>query len=467
MSLQARSNEAVSIRRRQEQHDRTRQALDTMRTWRTKRDVARQLREERLNEERRLRIERWNARIEREKQIHALMQAAAEDAKSRALESGCTSEEALVEAAAAASRVVDDEATTFQCVDTSSDDGSFIYDDCTYEENPPSVLPSSAIESNTIAKKNVLADADLRTKSLGSEEVTSLTLQSVNSAQNTNIDDVENTTSNLLPAGTEYEACPSDTSLCHSKESHDSDAISTRSEINETLSAAFNANQDETLCYENAEEHSISVDTHVISTKQIELKMKPTVFFSPRNETDQVQSATVDEINFRTDMKSTESIPRERRYSCDFPSLSSIFAHNGGHQKESNNADENQREQSRLFQYHIDQYTKMRAFFDAKIEGATCHSSDDSSDCCEDSFVQGLFYRIHSHRPEVMSIIRTAFSNRQLSAWNELPSDVEGNVWNLLWVWGLPNASIFDNLLIFQKVNRFRGTRGLVSHKMS
>ncbi len=466
-SLQARSNEAVTLRRRQEQHDRTRQAVDTMRTWHTKRDKARKLREEILNEERRLRKERWNARIEREKQVHTLMQAAAEDAKSKALESGCSSEEALVEAAAAASRVVDDESTTFQCVDTHSDDGSFTYDDCTYEENIPCVLSSSAIDSN----------ANPRTKSLGLEEVTSLTLKKIDSAQNTTIYDVDDTTSNILTVVTECEACPSDTKITflkqldsslHSKESLTRCAISTRSETNnETSSDAFNAYQEENLCYENVEEHLISVpDTHAINKEQIELKMEPAVVFSPMNETHQVQSATGDERSFRTDMKSTESIARERRSNCIFPSLSSIFADHGGHQKETNNADEKQRKQSRLFQYHIEQYSKMRTTFAAIIEDAGCHSCDDP-DCCDDSFAQGLFYRIHSNRPEVMSIIRKAFSDRQLSAWNELPSDVEGNVWNLLWVWGLPKASIFDNLLIFQKINRFRDTRGLVSHKTS
>jgi len=109
----------------------------------------------------------------------------------------------------------------------------------------------------------------------------------------------------------------------------------------------------------------------------------------------------------------------------------------------------------------------MKTVFDALNEEAGYHSKDDSSECSGDSFSQGLFYRIHSHRPEVMSIIRTAFSDRLLSAWGELPSDVEGNVWNLLWVWGLPKSSTFDNLLIFQKINRFRNTRGLVSHKIS
>ena len=104
--------------------------------------------------------------------------------------------------------------------------------------------------------------------------------------------------------------------------------------------------------------------------------------------------------------------------------------------------------------------------------------SDDSSDSSElydlvesshktraklssNNFEQGLFYRINSHRPEVTSIIRKVFSDRSLSSWMELPSVIREPFWNLQWTWGLPKASDFEDLLVFQKINRFRHTRGL------
>jgi len=193
-----------------------------------------------------------------------------------------------------------------------------------------------------------------------------------------------------------------------------------------------------------------------IDSKLVQLEMESTTASSPINETNQVETKPL-----------KICIARDSRYRNTFPSFSSIIANHTYDQKGTNTADVKQRELSRLMQNQIDQFSKMKTVFDTLKKETGNHSKDDSSECSGVSFSQGLFYRIHSHRPEVMSIIRTAFSDRLLSAWNELPTDVEGNVWNLLWVWGLPKASTFDNLLIFQKVNRFRNTRGLVSHKIS
>lgn len=491
-ALRERSDEAVSLRIKQERYDRTRRNLGTFQEWRMEREKARKLREERLNEERRLGRERRNAMIARQTKVQFLMHAAAEDAKSKALELGCTNEEALVEAAAAASRVVDDESTSFQSTDTQSDDGSFTYDECSDKEHLPPLSPSTdfvqAVDNGKCSNTNSFEagcslqpciSAESPTKSFCQEELQSLSSKIFDSDQNINICGGDETIGNHLTvaATTELAACPTDwpkiSSIQHDSSSRlqdlhvDGDTTSTYSEMNtETLPNAVDAIHDQNLSYNHAQEQYIPVPS--INESQmgpILLEMKSTAAVSPVHEATQIQSATVHDMNIRVETKSTKIFPtRDRQSRKKLPSFLSIFANNASNLMDTITADAKQRELTRLFLHHIEQYTMMKTFFSAPTEDARCQSEDDSSDCSADSFARGLFYRIDSHRPEVMSIIRTAFSDRQLSAWNELPPDVEANAWNLLWVWGMPMASTFDNLLVFQKINRFRDTRGLVSH---
>lgn len=89
---------------------------------------------------------------------------------------------------------------------------------------------------------------------------------------------------------------------------------------------------------------------------------------------------------------------------------------------------------------------------------------DDSGDEGDelDAFDRGLFYKVKSRRSDVSLIIARAFAHQSLAAiWRELPDQIEESSWNLLWVWGMPKRADFDNLLSFQKINRFRSTRGL------
>ena len=461
-SLQARSNEAVSLRREQERHDRTRQALDTMHEWRMEREMARKLREERLNEERRLRLERWNERIAREKQVHSLMHDAAEDAKAKALESGCTNEEALVEAAAAASRVVDDESTALQSVDTHSDDGSFTNDVCAERENLPIALQLQSTEfvrADLDGKCNVASNVDTDycvSSCIDTDLQTKCPSAIVDSKENSNVCDDHETADNLLTEASmvgradsspNTYTTPLDISSSPLEELHiDGDAVTTYLESSDKVSSDIkDTDHNESHCHGYALGASIPFQTtDEINTRLVQM------------ETESITSAT--------EAKTTKIFPsRERRFGNKFPLFSSIFTNH--HTKDSMPIDVKQRDLSGLLQYQIAQYAKMKTAFASLNDEVGFHLKDDSLESSDDSFAQGLFYRIHSHRPEVMSIIRTAFSDRLLSAWNELPSDVEGNAWNLLWVWGLPTASTFDNLLIFQKINRFRDTRGLVSHR--
>jgi len=153
----------------------------------------------------------------------------------------------------------------------------------------------------------------------------------------------------------------------------------------------------------------------------------------------------------------------DRKFCNVFPSFSDIFANLSANRRQKSTADVNQRELSKSIQHQIGQYGRLHKTFGALNEAthqseADDSSSSDSSDTNTDSFDQGLFYRISSRRPEVTAIIRNAFSHRQLSAWDEHHPDIVDSCWNLQWVWGLPKASDFENLLVFQKINRFRNT---------
>ena len=158
-SLRARSNEATTRRSKQERHERTRQALETMQDWRAERERSRKRREELLEMERGLRLERQKARMERERQVRSSMHVAAEEAKAKALASGCTDEDAIVEAAAAAAKVVDDEPTVFQCADADSDDDSLINGEYTDEEES-SASKLSSDEMLQVDSSYVIANED-------------------------------------------------------------------------------------------------------------------------------------------------------------------------------------------------------------------------------------------------------------------------------------------------------------------
>jgi tubulin polyglutamylase TTLL5 len=119
-------------------------------------------------------------------------------------------------------------------------------------------------------------------------------------------------------------------------------------------------------------------------------------------------------------------------------------------------------------QHQIVQYTRMMTAFANLSEPTSSQLEEDdskldqySSDTDDDSISRGLFFRVNSRRAEVVHVMRKAFSDCVLSSWNELPLDIDDACWNLMWVWGLPKAADFDNLLVFQKINRFRNTRGL------
>ena len=462
-SLRARSNEATTRRSEQERHERTRQALETMQDWRAERERSRKRREELSEMERGLRVERQMARMERERHVRSSMHAAAEEAKAKALASGCTDEDAIVEAAAAAAKVVDDESTVFQCADSDSDDGSFINGEYTDgEESSASKLSSD--EMLQVHSSFVIAnDESLKKGCDGCPEVS----ESCLSPNQSNLPAASDPT----PGPQICSECivepikpssPGKPQLEKSGESTKTDsgslvAVPPRlSEVPPPPLATLRWTQDLNDDDDRTSTSSESADD--IETKsrndrcfQAHTQEKPPL--TPPNETHRSLLTTAGKMTLKEAAKPCRVMAAPDKKYDIFPSFSGIFVDPAGGHMHTSDADVRQSELSKSLQNQIAQYTKMStAFASLSLEEAS-----DLSDCTG-AFDRGLFYNINSRRPEVASIIRRAFSN---SSWSELPPDVEGNCWNLMWVWGLPKASTFENLLVFQRINRFRDTRGL------
>ncbi|KAL3764342.1 hypothetical protein ACHAW5_003478 [Stephanodiscus triporus] len=450
-SLWARSSEAISRQSERERHERTRRALETMQDWHKEREKSRKRREDLLETERGLRLERQRARMEREVQVRSSMHAAAEEARANALAAGCTDEEAIVEAAAAAAKVVDDDSTVFQPTAENSDDGSFINDDYENEECSPSQLSSdemaqvdnSFVIANDPSKQtpgpHILSECIEESVALPSESAATTdptpgpqicfecTVESV---------DLPSATGKLQ-SGKPDERTDTDISHPPVIEKIDRETPPNVPPMPETLQRAHNVYDDD--------DNSVSADLEV--TDDIETQ-------EPPDEAQHSHLTTADDRTSRVGAKPIRiKAARETKYCDTFPSFSGIFVDPPGGRMQTSDADVRQSELSKSLKNQIVQYTRMSTAFAA----LSLEQTNDSSDC-SDSLDQGLFYHINSRRPEVASIIRSAFTN---SSWSELPRDVEGNYWNLMWVWGLPKASTFENLLVFQKINRFRDTRGL------
>jgi len=472
-SLRARSNEVTTRRSEQERHERTRRALETMQDWRAKRVLSRKRREELLRMERGLRLERERARMERERQVRSSMHAAAEEAKAKALASGRTDEDAIVEAAAAAAKVADDESTVFQCADADSDDDSFINGEYTYEEES-SASKLSSDEMLQVDSSFVIANDDPIKK--GGEGCQSVS-ESCLSPNQSNLPAASYPT----PGPHICSECivepiqpstPGNLQLEKSGESTKTDSGS-HAPIMETINldaspprlpdvppppiATLRWTQDVNDDDDRTSTSSESTDDIETNSQHdlcFQAHTQETPPFTPPNETHRSLLTTSGKRTLKEAAKPCRVMAAPDKKYCDIiPSFSGIFVYPAGGHMQTSDADVRQSELSKSLQNQIAQYTKMStAFASISLEEAS-----DLSDC-NGTFDQGLFYHINSRRPEVASIIRRAFSN---SSWSELPRDVEGNCWNLMWVWGLPKASTFENLLVFQRINRFRDTRGL------
>ena len=445
-SLRARSQPATTEQLEQKRAERTREALDTMQAWRAEREKSKAQREALFKQEERLRRQRRKERIEREKQVRDSMHAAAEEAKSKALESGCTDEEAFVEAAAAASRaanVIDNgDSSLFNPSTLDSDDDSYIYDNVD-EGEEEGVLPMSFFDD--VAKLEITEQID----ELDEMPLTPSTSHSISGSESQNEDgDVD----------------------CSSPMNKTEDTMLTPQNINSVL---IDTNEAKSLPDRDSSPLVFSIATTDVanlpteveqhtSTAKDQISEVSQVSVIPRDEFEVSDDTTAptptacatqechDRLSPRNDEDEPPSTRKKSRQLCDlFPSFSSIFTKFQTKGK-SNIDDSTQKELISCMQHQI-RLQELHSF----------HALQSDDDSLESNFESCLFYRINSRRPEVRALLDEVFSHYALSEWNELPDHINASSWNLLWTWGQPKASEFDNLLVFQKINRFRQTKGL------
>lgn len=455
-SLKARSQTATAEHSDLKRAERTQKALVTMQEWRADREKMKAQRNALFEEEERLRCQRRKKRIEREKQVRDSMHAAAEEAKSKALESGCTEEEAVVKAAAAASRAanaVDDGNSSLDSDDESYLDDSISegalfdhgpeqdFDDVsTSEESPDTELTLSKDEQDE-RPPTPTAGASLDLESTRDDDVDCCSERSKDSPSKADTletpmekslssDEPQNI--NSLVIGT------NETELHH----HDRD-VSPLSDIITTTEAAQLPTE--------VEQHALTAkdesDSSQLSSPCDEIQVSDNTTTTPACATEEV--CKDESTPPRHDEDAFPANRKKGRQLCElFPSFSSIFA-KFVQKGKSHIDDSTQKELISCMQHQIKLYELH----------PTCSQSDDDS--VESNIESCLFYRINSRRPEVRALLDGVFSHHALAEWYELSDHVNASSWNLLWTWGLPKASDFDNLLVFQKINRFRHTKGL------
>jgi len=483
-----------------------------MQDWRLEREKSKKRRQDLLDFERHQRRERWNEKREYEKQVRSSMRVAAEEAKSMALESGCTQEEAVVEAAAAAARVVDDESTVFHSANADSDEGSFI-DDCTVEESIVSKLSIDDVvqvdinetinNKDSSGQKPRLEGSILPSKDEDDIDKCSSESESESEPRQDGQDATDDAVTETIRSHNESGGCREENLVSHNATDcakQDTTCESPRMESiaspRESVSIEEHSSASPCLSSKSLKTHntlgvpspSLGLnDEHISSVHHesddgppvqttlslsngnckktnvpVQLKcideIPPAIVFTPHNELQSHKSAA------RTISKGGANPTKRsagRIFCSTFPSFSDIFSKPVNDQRQKCTADASQRELSKSMQHQIVQYARLSKVFATQRKSTSNWDEDNSSDASDDSFDEGLFYQINSRRPEIKSIIHNSFSHRVLSSWNEIPLDVEDANWNLMWVWGLPKASDFENLLVFQKINRFRNTRGL------
>ena len=461
-SLRARSTEAVSRRSEQERQERAHKALEMMQEWRTERDISRKQREELLENECRIRLERRRARVEYEMQIRSSMHDAAEEARSKALTLGCTEEQAIVKAAAAAAKVVDEqENMVFQSTNADSDDDSITNDNCVDDESLSLQLSSLQVDNSSIIVKHDSFEKGaegclnlIETQPIPKVVAAAPDTTSVLSISSECVNEID------IPTITDAMSVLPISSVCVNEID-----ISTITSDDTNIKQSQTSDAKEIYC-----ESLSTLSSDVIPEVLLDAPSPHPSHNTDINDDERSSESSVgmQELDQTGNNRSDLSKSRERVKTCKiettqqyiqslnspgtkyydiFSSFSSIFVN----MLQTCNADIRQKELSRLLQHQISLYSRMIASFAVP----SLEEADSST-----SFGRDLFYRIGSRRSEVTSIIRKAFTN---SSWNELPWDIEDNCWNLMWVWGLPKASIFDNLLVFQRINRFRGTGGLTS----
>jgi len=453
-SLKARSQTAVLEQSENERAERTRQALETMQSWRTNREKSKAQRHALFEEEARLRRQRRKERRMREAQMRDSMNAAAEEAKLNALESGCTEEEAVVEAAAAASRVAnaDDDGNSTSLID--SDEDSYLDDDdeCEGEDVMSNVLfdDASSTCKNDEEQRSPTINTDFSVDESESTHRDNVGCSNQKEEVVTEVSCKEEMSTTPIETETKLSSDEANISPNVIDSLEDSTSVSSQHPLEET--------EQQTMCGVD----EIEIDSSQISSPRSDLdasitESTTTTTFST-SETGQHNSITSETETIRLSPRISDDRPpptqqKQGRQLCElFPSFSSIFTKFAKKGKKCVMDDSAQKELLSCM-YHQIQIHEMNSC------NNNVHAKDDSS--LESNAESRRFYCINSRRPEVRALLDDVFSHHALTDWDEVPPD--GENWNLLWTWGLPKASDFDNLLVFQKVNRFRHTKGLTN----
>ena len=452
-SIQARSQDAIDRQSEEIRKDRTRKALETMQEWRAEREQSKKRREELLEEEKRAARIRRLERRRHEQRVKNSMRNAAEEAKSFALQSGSSPEEAILEAAAAAAQVVDDQSIVFHDdVDDSDSDCSTIGIGDDGKSSPNNDVETSTLNvqhehTETESYSSTSTETTSQDNPRNFEEASERSIHS--NCDNSSHEDLELYTDKpdrddrLSPNSIEVDASPAVTL-----------AISTCEVSNDETPAQFE---------EVHESATVSVPISVpceepSSHKAVEFagshKCEEEII-TPKASSPPKQLATLEPSRHHVDTDSSSTTPNDD-YSKTYEGIAS----------------RSQIQQHNRFTHHIPSFFHIFSQFSTgsrskgdekellrcmKVQIERCFNVEVDTDP-HNNVEPNLFYRIKSNRPEVVDIISKCFLERSMCQWEEAP---DRGLWNLMWTWGMPKAADFEDLLVFQKVSRFRNTRGL------
>lgn len=455
----------------QKRAERTREALDTMQAWRAERAKSKAQRDALFEEEERLRHQRRNELLEREKQIRDSMYAAAEEAKSKALESGCTEEEAFVEAAAAASRaadVIDDgNSSLFNSSTVDSDDDSY-RDDNTNEEDE--VLPATLFKNTDTFEGSPVTEPiddeeekpptptagpsagvlDQHDDDDDEEEDAVDCCSPMSKDSSSNEDNLSSTPTDTNPSSDEQQNIDSyliDTNEAKLLRGRDSSPLSDSISMTEVAHLPTEMKQ-HTLTEKDHNSYGSHLSVLELPHEAVQVSENVATSTTTVCETEECPG----ESGPRHDEDCFPLTGKKGRQLCDlYPTFSSIFTNFLTKAKGKSYIDDStQKELISCMQHQISLH-----------ELCPSHALQSDDDSLESNIESCRFYRVNSHRPEVRALLDEVFSHYSLSEWKELPDHINVSSWNLLWTWGQPKSSDFDNLLVFQKINRFRHTKGL------
>jgi len=424
-SIQARSQDALDKEREELRQHRKKEALEKMQVWRMGRELSKKQREKLLEEERKVLHLRRMERLKREDRLKISMQSAADAAKQKSLQSGSSPEEAILDAAAAAAKVVDDQSTVFHASDDGDSDvdsADFdLYDDID-DDSITIALPTDVLENSFDEKNHVPLDSN---DDVCDEVISHVEKVNDDFLLHSTLDsDDDKIYEEVVLQHDDASVGESEATATDDKPNHDD--INALLPTTDTYAEAREQANTERL------EHTVDLEEDSSSQSPMtQTFVEPTTSLENAEPEHSDPSLPVD-----PEVTHTPSHLRPRhnnKFNKAFPSFQRIFS-----------------------QFATDRLSKID---DKELLKCMKAQIDRCSDIeIFDGDEPELFYHIKSNRPEVVDIVSRCFSDRALSQWEEATDCV---LWNLLWTWGMPKAADFEHILVFQKISRFRQTRGL------